>query len=543
LFLAWTGLVYGLEMEVEDRHKAEVRHAESEAQFRAAFEQSPVGLCRINPKGMLLEANARFADTLGYAANEMRGMHLGAVSLPEDREASETRFRHLVEGHVPGYALERKFVRKDGTVVLGRITVTRVVRATGEVESALVALEDLTVRRQMEEEHGRLQAQLLQSQKLECVGRLAGGVVHDINNMATAVLAHAQLMEAKLPGDSPLLVHVRGIEQAAERSGGILRQLLIFSREEASNPEIVDLNVHLAETRRVLEPLIGEHVRMKVVTGPDLWPILLDPHQLDQVVMNLCVNARDAMPGGGALTLETSNVRITPGYCTLNAFAVPGPHVLLTVTDEGTGMDRETLARIFDPFFTTKESGKGTGLGLSTVMGIVRNAGGFVDVYSEPGLGTTFKVYLPAASPGTAAAPEKEGPTPASAVIGGRILLVEDDELLRDVILSLLEDLGFEVAVAPTPLAALALCADTGHDLDLLLTDMVMPEMNGVELFQAIRAQRPGLRVVLMSGYGPEALARHGELAASLPFIRKPFTRESLAAELSGAFNRLPAGI
>jgi signal transduction histidine kinase len=242
----------------------------------------------------------------------------------------------------------------------------------------------------------RLQEQLLQSQKLESIGRLAGGVAHDMNNMITAVLGHAHLMETELPPGTSLRQHLDGIHQAGMRSSGIVRQLLIFTRQQPTRPEALDLNARIQDTRNLLAPLVGEDIDVRFVAGTGLWKVSIDPVQLDQVLLNLVVNARDAMPGGGLLTLATANIRITGADCLGNAYAAPGPHVRLTVSDEGTGMTRETLQRIFEPFFTTKEPGKGTGLGLATVFGIVQQAGGFIDVYTELGLGTAFKVYLPA---------------------------------------------------------------------------------------------------------------------------------------------------
>jgi signal transduction histidine kinase len=391
---------------------------------------------------------------------------------------------------------------------------------TGERQSALDA-------------HAEVEAQLHQSQKLEAVGQLAGGVAHDINNMLTVILGHAELLRHKLGPHDARLHHVEATEKAAARSRGIVAQLLAFSRKTVPNPVVLDLEPHLAELARTLAPLIGEQILLRVTCQPGLWKIRFDPSQLDQIVMNLVLNARDAMPGGGTVTIAAVNLQLDAAFRDQHLEAEPGPHVLLTVHDHGCGMDRATAARVFEPFFTTKGPGQGTGLGLATVFGIVRQAKGFITVYSEPGRGTDFKVYLPVfVGDGLALA---QAPAPAVLPAAGKVLLVEDDESLRVVIAQMLEALGQEVQVAASGREALLLAAEASFDAQLLLTDMVMPGMGGLELRDRIRELRPGLRVTLMSGYATEAILSQVDRAEGLHILQKPFSSAELARELAGA--------
>ena len=389
-----------------------------------------------------------------------------------------------------------------------------------------------TERQRALDAHAEVEAQLHQSQKLEAVGQLAGGVAHDINNMLTVIIGHAELLRHKLePGDARLH-HVEATEKAASRSRGIVAQLLAFSRRTVLNPVVLDLERHLADLARTLAPLIGEQILLRVTCQPGLRKIRFDASQLDQLVMNLVLNARDAMPGGGTVTVTAVNLLLDGTFRDQHLEAEPGPHVLLTVHDHGCGMDRATAARVFEPFFTTKAPGQGTGLGLATVFGIVKQAKGFITVYSEKGQGTDFKVYLPVVEGDGLALPQ----APAEAVlpVARKVLLVEDDELLRVDIAQMLQVLGQEVQVAASGQEALAMAAEASFDAQLLLTDMVMPGMGGLELRDRILELRPGLRITLMSGYASEAILSHGHRAEGLHILQKPFSTAELARELAG---------
>jgi len=527
-------LVGTLEQEVADRRRAETDLAASETRLRAAFEQSAVGFCRVDLTGRFLKVNHRAAEILGYRdPEELQGRSYLDLTHPDDREFSQGRARALVGGEYSTYGIEKRYLRKDGTPVLVNLSVSMIRGPGGEPESTFVVMEDITHRRQAEHEHARLENQLLQSQKLESMGRLAGGVAHDVNNMITAVLGHASLMKELVPRDGSLAQHLDGIEKASWRSSSIVRQLLTFSRQGPARPEVLNLSRHISETGRMLAPLLGEDIRVDFRPAEDLRDVLMDPTQLDQVVMNLAVNARDAMPEGGILTLETANLDLTEADCRINPLAEPGPYVQFRISDEGVGMDPATRDRIFEPFFTTKEPGRGTGLGLATVFGIIRQAGGFISVYSEPGRGSTFKICLPAADadgrPLAAVAPVN--PEPAHR--GGTVLVVEDAEALRQVIAGIITNMGYQVLCADSPEAALDVCGQPGLHLDLLLTDMVMPGMGGRQLYDRILETHPGLPAIFMSGYSREAIARQGTLEDGLAFLQKPFTSQDLSRKMA----------
>ena len=374
------------------------------------------------------------------------------------------------------------------------------------------------------------QAQLLHAQKIESVGRLAGGVAHDFNNMLTIILGEAELIREASPAGSACRESAGEISRAALRSREVTRQLLTFSRRQVVVPRAVDLNALAAGVRPTLARLLGEEVELVLSLAPGLWPVRIDPAQVDQILVNLAVNARDAMPVGGRITVETANVAVSEGDAAAASGIAPGAYARLTMRDEGTGMDHATLSHIFEPFFTTKREGKGTGLGLATVYGIVTQAGGFVRVESAPGLGSAFRVYLPRTDAMPAADPEAG----AAAAPGGsgRILLVEDEDLVRATARRMLEGLGYDVTSVPSPAEALALCARPEVAVDLLLTDVVMPEMKGTELRTRLEAMRPGLRTVFMSGYASDSVDAAGGGAG---FVQKPFSADELAREIRRA--------
>ena len=378
-------------------------------------------------------------------------------------------------------------------------------------------------------EHRKIEAQLRQSQKMECVGQLAGGVAHDFNNMLSVILGYAQLCEVELAESDLLRPYIQEISKAGVRSRDMVRQLLAFSRKEIISPQAINLNAHCIETERTLSRLIGEEIRLTFLPSTSLWRVKIDPSQADQILMNLAVNARDAMPGGGDLTIMTGNALISEADCDYRLDAKPGDYTCLTVRDTGTGMDVELVKRIFEPFFTTKDVGKGTGLGLATVYGIVTQNGGFIDVESEPGKGTTFRIYLPRLPD----EPELETPVVADEVLigSGTILMVEDDDMMRVMATQMLEKIGYQVIPAEDPRRAISICQE-GLPIDLVITDVVMPGMNGRELAQGIAAHRPELPVLFMSGHSTEILAKQGVLDQGMHYIQKPFDMEGLHSKI-----------
>ncbi|QXE88607.1 PAS domain S-box protein [Geomonas nitrogeniifigens] len=379
-------------------------------------------------------------------------------------------------------------------------------------------------------EHRKIEAQLRHSQKMESIGQLAGGVAHDFNNMLSVMLGYAQLSLLEAPEATPLRLYLQEIIKAGERSRDMVRKLLAFSRKEIISPRAVNLNEHCLETEKTLSRLIGEEVRFGFAPDPALWTVKIDPSQVDQILMNLAVNARDAMPDGGMLTIKTENVIVDEPFCDYRLDAKPGSYACLSVVDTGTGMDRELIKRIFEPFFTTKEMGRGTGLGLATVYGIVTQNGGFVDVESEPGSGTTFRIYLPRMS-GESEPPAQILPGTLSGT--GTVLVVEDDDMLRAMATQMLEKIGYQVIQAATPHAALCICKETDTDIDLVLSDVIMPEMNGLEMARGMAVLRPDTKVLFMTGYSSEIIAKRGIIAdREMHYIQKPFDMEGLHAKI-----------
>ena len=390
------------------------------------------------------------------------------------------------------------------------------------------ALDDL--QREMKQRHD-LESQLVQSQKMEAIGRLAGGVAHDFNNLLTVILGYNEMLREHAKEDPIALDFTLEVLQAAERASALTNQLLAFSRRQVAMPSVLDLNQVVQHIDKMLHRIIGEDVELQLKLAAGLSPVKADPSHIDQVIMNLAVNARDAMPNGGSLTIETADVQLTEEYAGSPMGIAAGWYVMLAVSDTGTGMDELTKSRIFEPFFTTKEKGKGTGLGLSIVYGIVKQNGGEILVYSEPGRGTAFKIYLPVALEAAEDRRTARGATQAVAATE-TILLVEDEHQVRNLTRAMLGRQGYRILDAGSAVEALTLARDTAVPIDLLLTDIVMPQMNGLELAKEIMAARPGIKVLFMSGYTDSAVVKQGILTAEMPFIKKPFTSASLHSKV-----------
>ena len=390
---------------------------------------------------------------------------------------------------------------------------------------------EITDRKRAEVEKKKLQAQLLQAMKMEAVGRLAGGVAHDFNNLLTVITGYSELLLQKIEKESSMHREVEEIKRAGERAALLTQQLLAFSRKQIIEPKVVHLDDLVAEMHKMLTRLIGEDISLQAITGKSLGSVKVDPGQFQQILMNLVVNARDAMPDGGKIVIETANVDLDEGYCALHPYVKPGRFVMLVVSDTGKGMSDEVKDHIFEPFFTTKERGSGTGLGLATTYGIVKQAGGSIEVYSEVGTGTTFKVYLPRVEE-VPARPEKDG-RPADLPAGTEtVLIVEDEGKLRDLCVQILEQLGYKVLQAGNGTEAIAEVQRYGDRIDLLLTDVVMPGMNGSELATRLVLHNPGMKVLFTSGYTEDVISHHGVLAEGVSFIGKPYTLSALAKKV-----------
>ncbi len=523
--------------DITERRQAEEYLKKSEARLRSIFEASPLGICLTGKDRDMQWHNKAMAWMLGFSPEELRGKYT-RVLYPDDAEFE--RVGDSIKTLGPGKRtteIETRWVRKDGSTFDCYIR-----HALMDPESKdsliLTMVEDITERKKAEEEKRKLEAQFNQAQKMEAIGVLAGGVAHDFNNLLTSIIGNADLVLMNLDKDSPVNEPVEEIRKAGRRAAALTRQLLAFSRKELIRPEVLNLNSLMTDLEKMLRRLIGEDIELVTDYAPDPCRVEADPGQMEQVVMNLAVNARDAMPKGGKLIFETANVELDEDYFRGHEMeGEAGPYVMLAVTDSGTGMDEETRAHIFEPFFTTKEMGRGTGLGLSTVYGIVKQNKGHIWVYSEPGKGTTFKAYLPKA--GTDAEPAKTSPSRSRSLEGAEtILVVEDDEPLRKMTERMLKGYGYRILTARDGEEALQIAGTHGDPLHLMLTDVIMPGMNGHTLAEQMKSRIPELKVVYMSGYTHNAIARRGVLEKDVDLIQKPFTREGLAFKVREILDR-----
>ncbi|MCS7310848.1 MAG: PAS domain S-box protein, partial [Armatimonadetes bacterium] len=475
--------------------------------------------------GRLLFVSQESLTILGYSSDTLvhGEMPLEQLVHPEDRPLVQQQMLRL--HHAPDGAMaevECRVQHQTGewkwlmlrTTVFDRLT-------DGSARQLVGVAVDVT-------ESRRLREQLAQSSKLESLGRLAGGVAHDFNNLLTVIQSYAEIMEATLPHEHPAAAHVEHILRAAEQASNLTSQMLAFARRRIISPHILQLNELVRETEQFLRRLLPENIELTFVLQPDLWQVYADPTQIEQVLLNLTLNARDAMPEGGKLTVETTNVVLDEAYAARHAEVLPGEYVMLAVSDTGIGMDERTLAHVFEPFFTTKEAGKGTGLGLSTCYGIVKQAGGSIWVYSEPGEGTTFKVYLPRAVGTPATLPEyTEQPRPLEG--SETILFVEDNEAVREVAVAALRRHGYRVLQAASSEEALALMQNLQEEIHLMVTDVVMPGMSGAALAARLREQLPQLKVLYTSGYTENVIVHHGVLEEGIAFLPKPYRPSELA--------------
>jgi two-component system, cell cycle sensor histidine kinase and response regulator CckA len=454
---------------------------------------------------------------------------------PDDRALSAERIKKSIDENWVAPLREHRLLTLDGQVV--QVESTGVpVKYRGETQ-VFGVVRDITARKREEEEKAKLQDRYLQSQKMESVGRLAGGVAHDFNNMLGVILGHAEMALEKVDPAQPLHANLQEVRKAAERSSDLTRQLLAFARKQTVSPKVLDMNETVAGMLKMLRRLIGEDIHLAWLPGMNLWPIKMDPSQIDQILANLSVNARDAIVGVGKVTIETENVSFDEAYCADHAGFVPGEYVMLVLSDNGCGMDKEVLGKLFEPYFTTKGVGKGTGLGLATVYGIVKQNNGFINVYSEPDQGTTIRIYLPRHE---GKAKQEQIEVLKEPVVRGQetVLVVEDEPALLDLSKIMLEMQGYRVLTAGTPGEAIRLAEEHAGEIHLLMTDVVMPEMNGRDLAKKMLSLYPNLKRLFMSGYTANVIAHHGVLDEGVYFLQKPFSRKDLVAKVRAALDQ-----
>jgi len=466
---------------------------------------------------------------LGYSEDELMGMNNRQYMDAENAGKIFNAFNSVYKTKKPYKAFDWQLIRKDGSRRYVEASVSPIIDAKGQTIGFQGIVRDIT-------EQKTIKAQLQQAQKMESVGRLAGGVAHDYNNVLSVIIGFTEMAIDDVDPDGPLHDDLEEVLNAAKRAENITRQLLAFARKQTIAPTVLDLNENVEGMLKMLRRLIGEDIDLTWSPGAGLWPVNMDPSQIDQILANLCVNARDAIDGVGKVFIETQNATLDEDFCIDHAGFVPGEFVMLAVSDNGCGMDKETLDNIFEPFFTTKAMGKGTGLGMSTVYGIIKQNNGFINVYSEPGKGTTIRIYIPRHE-GKAAGSHDKSTVQIPQGHGETILVVEDDLPVLNLAEKILVGLGYTVLTANTTKAAIGLAAAHAGKIDLLVTDVIMPEMNGHELVQQLQSLYPDLKQMFMSGYTADIIARRGILNKGANFIQKPFSKRELATSVRNALD------
>jgi PAS domain S-box-containing protein len=526
--------VDGLLLDVSPRKQAEEELRDTHDKLQALIEASPLAIMSLTPEGIVTMWNPAAERIFGWSEAEVIGRPNPIV--PENKQKE---FRALRERVMSGEGLSNVELRrlgKNGFPLDISLSSAPLRDHAGVPKGIVAVIADITERKRMEDALRKSEDQLRQSQKMEAIGRLAGGVAHDFNNLLTVIRGYSDLLLLRLDGGSPMRREVEEIQKAGERASSLTRQLLAFSRKQVLQPKMMDLNAIVADTDKMLRRLIGEDIDLVTVLKPDLGLVLVDPGQVEQVLMNLVVNARDAMPRGGKVTIETANVVLGECYSKEHRIVKAGQYVMLAISDTGVGMDEKTKTHLFEPFFTTKKKGKGTGLGLSTVYGIVKQSGGYVWVYSEVGQGATFKVYFPRHDGAGAETETEAGGSPSPA---GRetVLVVEDEEVVRALVRQILEDSGYTVLTASDGEEAIEVATASKIPVHLVVTDIIMPKMGGREAARSLEKIFPGVSILYMSGYTDEAIVHHGVLESGISFLEKPFTPDALLRKVREVLN------
>lgn len=518
------------------KRRNEQDKAQAEELYRLIAENTSDLICLLDTKGIYTYVSPSHHELLGYAPEDLLGQSFFSLIHPEEQEEARRRFVESFEGKKPGN-LEWSLKHIDGTWRVFDVLEKWIYDAQDKPQQAILVSRDLTERKQAEKSLRDSEEQLRQAQKLEAVGQLAGGIAHDFNNLLTVITGYGDILMKRIPTSDPNRSMIEEIKRAAERSSSLTRQLLAFSRKQVLQPKVFNLNTLVSDMGKMLRRLIGEEMEFTTILTDEPALVNADPGQIEQVLMNLVVNARDALPhDGGKITVEIEQVQIDQAYAGMHVAVRPGSYIMLAVSDNGSGMDEDTRKHMFEPFFTTKEQGKGTGLGLSTVYGIVKQSEGNIWVYSEPGQGTTFKVYLPRV--GQKICGSSSDFTSDYSIQEGweTILLVEDESQIRRMACEFLRESGYTVLAAANGIEALQILEKQQEPVHLIITDVVMPQMNGRELAERAAILRPEIKALYMSGYTNDAIIRHGMLDSGTWFIQKPFSPDSLTRRVREVF-------
>ncbi len=499
---------------------------ESESRSRTILQVALDGFTIVDGEGQILDVNDAYCRMTGFKRNELLQMTLQQIEASQTEEEIKTRIGSILAGATERF--ETLHRRKDGDFVTIDVSAQKL---PGSDDQIFAFIRDVTEQKKAEAESEKLKEQLIQAQKMESVGRLAGGVAHDFNNMLGVILGHAELAMEQVEPGHPLEADLTEIRKAAQRSADLTRQLLAFARKQTISPRVLILNDAVNGTLKMIRRLIGEGVELSWRPADDLWHVRMDPSQVDQILANLCINARDAVHGAGRVLIETGNCSFDEAYCNAHPEYSPGDYVLLAVSDNGKGIDRETLDHIFEPFFTTKPQGKGTGLGLATVYGIVKQNRGFIVVNSQAGQGATFRILLPRYE-----GQDESGHPPNARTLADQghetVLLVEDEPAILKMVETMLKKMGYNVLTAASPSEAIRLSREYGKEIHVLMTDVIMPEMSGRELADRLMSENPKLKRLFMSGYTANLIAKHGVMDDGTQFLQKPFLKKDLAEKL-----------
>ena len=524
--------MYGTHQDISERKRNEEALLREDKKYKSILQTSVDGYWLADLSGKLLEVNDAYCRMSGYSAEELVGMEIARLEGTMTFQEMSRKIDEVLNNELSRFNTKHR--KKDGTLYDVEVSVQFLDIEEGKL---VMFLRDRSIQTEAARQNKLLQDQLLQAQRLESVGRLAGGVAHDFNNMLSVIIGNAELALDEISSGSSTHGYLTEIFKAARRSSDITRQLLGFARQQTIKPKLLDLNDTVGNMLNMIQRLIGENISLSWMPGSDLPPIRIDPSQLDQILVNLCINSRDAIGNVGRITIETAMERIDPYFSKRHPEFVPGEYIRLSVSDDGSGMDRETLEKIFEPFFTTKGLEKGTGLGLATVYGIIKQNGGFINVYSEPGVGTSFKIYLLYDKSSRIAAIDSDKLRIRGDRAGETILLVEDEPSILKTTSLMLKAMGYSVLGAGSPEEALTLARENSGRIDLLISDVIMPEVNGLDLAKSLQSVCPDMKQLFMSGYTANVVASHDILEEGIHFLPKPFNKDDLFTKVREALD------